>query len=128
MAANLKLLLLGLDDFHSKISCVGGLCAFSFAFPFRCRKLPPALRGWQAFNDLKKKIENFNELCPLLERMLDRSMKERHWKRIEEVTKWSFDVDSDGFLLRHVMEAPLLTNMEDIEVWLQCIHYRGTPH
>ena len=43
-------------------------------------------------------------------------MKERHWKRIEEVTKWSFDVESEGFLLRHVMEAPLLQNMEDIEV------------
>ena len=43
-------------------------------------------------------------------------MKERHWKRIEEVTKWSFDVESEGFYLRNVMEAPLLQNMEDIEV------------
>ena len=82
----------------------------------RCRKLPKGLKEWQAFNDLKKKIDDFNELCPLLERMLDKSMKERHWKRIEEVTSCSFDVESDGFLLRNVMEAPLLKNMEDIEV------------
>ena len=43
-------------------------------------------------------------------------MMDRHWKRIEEVTGWKFDVESEGFLLRHVMEAPLLQNMEDIEV------------
>lgn len=55
-------------------------------------------------------------LCPLLERMLDKAMKERHWKRIEEVTKWNFDFESEGFLLRNVMEAPLLKNVEDIEV------------
>ena len=83
---------------------------------FRCRKLPKALKEWQAFNDLKKKIDDFNETCPLLERMLDKSMVERHWKRIEEVTGWKFDVESEGFLLRHVMEAPLLQNLEDIEV------------
>ena len=78
------------------------------------------MKEWQAFNDLKKKIEDFNETCPLLERMLDKSMMERHWKRIEEVTKWKFDVESEGFLLRHVMEAPLLQNLEDIEVCAQC--------
>ena len=48
--------------------------------------------------------------------MLDRSMKERHWKRIEELTGFKFDVESEGFLLRNVMEAPLLDSMEDIEV------------
>lgn len=83
----------------------------------RCRKLPPGLKEWQAFNDLKKKIDNFNALCPLLERMLDKAMMERHWKRIEEVTKWRLDVESDGFLLKNVMEAPLLSNVEDIEVY-----------
>ena len=80
------------------------------------------MKEWQAFNDLKKKIDDFNETCPLLERMLDKSMMERHWKRIEEVTGWKFDVESEGFLLRHVMEAPLLQNMEDIEVSSQISH------
>lgn len=82
----------------------------------RCRKLPPGLKEWQAFNDLKKKIDDFNEICPVLERMLDKAMMKRHWSRIEEVTHWKFDVESDGFLLRNVMEAPLLSNLEDIEV------------
>ena len=85
-------------------------------FQNKCRKLPKALKEWQAFNDLKKKIDDFNETCPLLERMLDRAMKDRHWKRIEDLTGYKFDVESESFLLRNVMEAPLLQHLEDIEV------------
>jgi len=83
---------------------------------YRCRKLPKGLKDWQAFNDLKKKIDDFNETCPLLEMMAHKAMKERHWKRIEDITKYKFDVESENFQLRNVMEAPLLENKEDIEV------------
>ena len=80
------------------------------------------MREWQAYNDLKKKIDDFSGLCPLLEQMLDKSMKSRHWKRIEEVTCWKLDVDCEGFILRNVMEAPLIKNMEDIEVGIEVIY------
>lgn len=86
-------------------------------FQKNCRKLPPGLKEWQAFKDLIKKIDDFNAICPLLERMTDKAMKERHWQRIEEITKHKFDVESEGFALRNIMEAPLLQNMEDIEVY-----------
>jgi len=76
------------------------------------------LKDWQAFNDLKKKIDDFNETCPLLELMAQKAMKERHWQRIEDVTKYKFDVESENFQLRNIMEAPLLKNKEDIEVSL----------
>ena len=79
------------------------------------------MKEWQAFKDLTKKIDDFNSVCPLLERMADKAMKERHWKRIEELTNHKFDIESEGFTLRNVMEAPLLQNMEDIEVCL-CVH------
>ena len=84
-------------------------------FQTKCRKLPKALKEYSAFRDLTKKIEDFNTVCPLLERMADKAMKERHWKRIEELTGHTFDIDSEGFTLRSVMEAPLLQNMDDIE-------------
>lgn len=83
----------------------------------RCRKLPKALKEWEAFNDLKKKIDDFNETCPLLEMMANKAMLERHWKRMEEVTSHSFDVESESFQLRNIMEAPLLEFREDIEVY-----------
>ena len=83
---------------------------------FRCRKLPKALKEWQAFNDLKKKVDDFNETCPLLEMMANPAMKDRHWKRLSDLTKCQFDVESESFYLRNIMEAPLLKNKEDIEV------------
>lgn len=78
------------------------------------------MKDWQAFKDLTKKIDDFNQVCPLLERMTDPAMKDRHWKRIEEITNHHFEFESENFQLRHVMEAPLLENMEDIEVGVVC--------
>lgn len=82
----------------------------------RCRKLPKALKEWQAFLDLSKTINDFNETCPLLEMMANNAMMARHWERIAQITGHTFDVESDNFLLRDLMKAPLLTYKEDIEV------------
>nr|AAK60623.1 axonemal dynein heavy chain 8 long form [Mus musculus] len=84
-------------------------------FQNRCRKLPRGLKNWQAFLDLKKRIDDFSESCPLLEMMTNKAMKQRHWDRISELTGTPFDVESDTFCLRNIMEAPLLKNKDDIE-------------
>ncbi|XP_074845897.1 dynein axonemal heavy chain 8 [Carettochelys insculpta] len=84
-------------------------------FQNRCRKLPKGLKHWQAFLDLKKRIDDFSESCPLLEMMTNKAMKERHWNRIAETTGHQFDVESDSFCLRNIMEAPLLKHKDDIE-------------
>ncbi|XP_032373614.1 dynein heavy chain 5, axonemal isoform X2 [Etheostoma spectabile] len=84
-------------------------------FQSRCRKLPRALKEWQAFMDLKKTIDEFSECCPLLELMTNKAMMTRHWKRITEVTGHAFEVESDTFKLRNIMEAPLLKYKEEIE-------------
>ncbi|XP_054841808.1 dynein axonemal heavy chain 5 [Eublepharis macularius] len=84
-------------------------------FQNRCRKLPRALKEWQAFLDLKKTIDDFNECCPLLELMSNKAMMARHWKRITTLTNHSFDVENETFKLRNIMEAPLLKFKEEIE-------------
>ncbi|XP_073740929.1 dynein axonemal heavy chain 8 [Callorhinus ursinus] len=84
-------------------------------FQNRCRKLPKGLKDWQAFLDLKKRIDDFSESCPLLEMMTNKAMKQRHWDRISELTGTPFDVESDSFCLRNIMEAPLLKHKDDIE-------------
>ncbi|XP_071957897.1 dynein axonemal heavy chain 5-like isoform X2 [Antedon mediterranea] len=84
-------------------------------FQNRCRKLPRALKEWQAFNELRQTIDDFNETCPLLELMTNKAMKARHWQRMAELTGHLFDVENESFCLRNIMEAPLLKCKEDIE-------------
>ncbi|KAK1795619.1 hypothetical protein P4O66_001114 [Electrophorus voltai] len=93
-------------------------------FQSRCQKLPKGLKDWQAFLDLKKRIDDFNESCPLLEMMAHKAMKQRHWDRIADLTKHKFDVESDTFTLQNIMDAPLLKHKEDIEVKL-CFRYNA---
>ncbi|XP_063079703.1 dynein axonemal heavy chain 8-like isoform X2 [Engraulis encrasicolus] len=84
-------------------------------FQNRCRKLPKGLKDWQAFLDLKKRIDDFSESCPLLEMMANKAMKLRHWDRITNLTGHKFEIESDTFSLQNIMEAPLLKYKEDIE-------------
>ncbi|XP_049886262.1 dynein axonemal heavy chain 8 [Pectinophora gossypiella] len=84
-------------------------------FDLRCRKLPKGMKDWPAFIDLKKKIDDFNQTCPLLELMADKSMKDRHWRRLEKLMNCVLDVESDSFTLANVMEAPLLKYREEVE-------------
>nr|XP_033786541.1 dynein heavy chain 5, axonemal-like [Geotrypetes seraphini] len=84
-------------------------------FQNRIRKLPKALKEWQAFNDLKKKIDDFSESCPLLEMMANKAMMSRHWERITQLTGHTFDIESESFSLKNIMEASLLKYKEDIE-------------
>uniref|UniRef100_A0A8C4E9U5 AAA+ ATPase domain-containing protein n=1 Tax=Dicentrarchus labrax TaxID=13489 RepID=A0A8C4E9U5_DICLA len=84
-------------------------------FQNRCRKLPKGLKDWQAFQDLKKTIDNFSESCPLLEMMANKSMMRRHWDRITDLTGHQFEVESNTFMLQNIMEAPLLKYKDDIE-------------
>ncbi|ESP02436.1 hypothetical protein LOTGIDRAFT_146862, partial [Lottia gigantea] len=85
-------------------------------FQTRCRKLPKALKDWPAFDDLKKTIDDFNEMVPLLELMANKAMKNRHWQRMSDLTSHVFDIESEAFTLRNILEAPLLKYKEEIEV------------
>lgn len=48
--------------------------------------------------------------------MANKAMMTRHWERIAQITGHTFDVESENFLLRDLMKAPLLQYKEDIEV------------
>ena len=82
----------------------------------RCRKLPRALKEWQAFEELRQTIDDFNEMVPLLELMANKAMKPRHWNRMQDTTGHVFDVEGENFTLRNILQAPLLEYKEDIEV------------
>lgn len=73
------------------------------------------MREWPAYIDLKKKIDDFNETCPLLELMAGKAMMERHWERMSKLCNYLFDVESESFTLANVMQAPLLKYKDDVE-------------
>lgn len=74
------------------------------------------MRDWPAYIELKKKIDDFNETCPLLELMANKAMQERHWDRMSKLCQYQFDVESDAFTLATVMQAPLLKYKDEVEV------------
>ncbi len=78
--------------------------------------MPKGLKDWKAFEDLKKTIDQFNECCPLLELMTNKSMKKRHWDRISDITCHPIDIENEDLRLRDIMSAPLLKYKEEIEV------------
>jgi dynein heavy chain, axonemal len=84
-------------------------------FVNRCRTLPKAMKNWPAFIDLKKKIDDFYECCPLIELMASNAMKLRHWESLEKIMKFKFDTTDEDFTLGYVMKAPLQQYKEDIE-------------
>lgn len=86
----------------------------------RCRKLPKAMREWPAYIDLKKKIDDFNKMCPLLEMMANKAMKDRHWEKLSKLCQYFFDVKSETFTLANVIQAPLLKYKDDVEVIELC--------
>ncbi|KAH9492183.1 Dynein heavy chain 5, axonemal [Bulinus truncatus] len=91
----------------------------------RCRRLPKALKDWPAYNDLKQKIDDFNETVPLLEHMANKSMETRHWRKIEQAANYKFDFDltfdqpmdlvMENVHLKDIMKAPLLPVKDDVE-------------
>lgn len=81
----------------------------------KCRKLPKALKEWEAYLELKKTIDDFCDTLPLLEMMAHKAMLPRHWEQVATITNHEFRINDESFYLRNIMEAPLLANREDIE-------------
>lgn len=83
-------------------------------FQNACKKMPKGMQTWKAFIELKTKIDDFNETCPLLEVMTSRAMKDRHWNRLDELMEYSFHPDEPQTNLGKIVAAPLLKYKEDV--------------
>ena len=85
------------------------------AFSAQVKKMPKSLREWPAFIDCKKRIDDFLALVPLLQALLAKAMRPRHWEQLQTITGKTLDLREDVFLLSHMFEADLLSHMEDVE-------------
>ena len=81
-----------------------------------CNKLPKGLREWQAYKDLKEKIENYKNIFPFIKELKDPMIKNRHWESIIKFsgTKLNY-AQPDNFYFKEIVEANLMDCLEDIE-------------
>jgi dynein heavy chain len=55
-------------------------------FKKMCISLPKDLKTWQAYTELKVKIESYKEVLPIISELKKPSIKDRHWLKVVEVT------------------------------------------
>lgn len=84
-------------------------------FQAKCRRLPKAMQTWNAYIELKKKVDDFNDTCPILELMTSPGMKQRHWDKMSELMNYQFDVYNPKCTLGQVMQAPILKYKDEVE-------------
>ena len=74
-----------------------------------------SMRSWEAYQELKKTIDDFMSMLPLVRLLTTPAVQQRHWSMIEDMIGWKFRRDVDVFDLGHVLEAPLLKAQEEVE-------------
>jgi dynein heavy chain len=84
-------------------------------FQRQCKAMPRALKEWDAYEELKNKIEDLLESLPLLQYLSNKSMRSRHWNQVMAATTCTFKMDPDSFKLKSLMEANLVKHADDIE-------------
>jgi len=84
------------------------------SFAGRCKRMPKQLRDWPAYGELKKEIEDFQEVLPLLQELGKPSIMPRHWQQVMEMTGKELPIESDDFKLSALIEANLNEFVDEI--------------
>ena len=81
-----------------------------------CARLPGDSKRFTAYTDLRKKIDDMEELLPLIECLAHESIRERHWEEIIELCGHRIPYQNpENFQLSQIFDANLLAIREEIE-------------
>ncbi|CAL1527205.1 unnamed protein product [Lymnaea stagnalis] len=80
-----------------------------------CLALPSKLKDWDAYNDLKTKLQTYLEVFPLLQKLASKEIRNRHWLEVMHVTQSSFQLEGNVFKLSHLMDIGLIKHKSDVE-------------
>jgi dynein heavy chain len=83
-------------------------------FVSRCKKMPKQLRGWPAYSELKKEIEDFQAVLPLLMELGKPSIMQRHWQQVMDIAQKELPIESETFKLQDLIEAHLNVYADEI--------------
>jgi len=82
----------------------------------RFKKLPGKLRDYESYTQLRKEIDDFQTILPLLAELSKDSIKARHWDEVMKICNTTFEVvGNPEFKLQSLLEADLVSVSEDIE-------------
>ena len=81
----------------------------------KCKKMPMQLRGWDAYRDLKKDIDDFVEVLPLIEALSSPAMRPRHWQEIQRISEVEFDNESLDLTVGGMLETGLHRKRDQVE-------------
>ena len=73
----------------------------------KLKKLPKVVTQHGVYNIVKEEMEKFKNTIPLLVQLKADSLRERHWKKLLELTGKSFSVDQNTFTLGKLFEMNL---------------------
>ena len=86
------------------------------AYAARCKKLPGRLREYDSHGQLRKEIDDFQNLLPLLKGLSKESIKARHWDEVMKICDVELDVIGNSeFKLESLIEADLVSVSDDVE-------------
>ena len=88
-------------------------------FKERSGKMPKQLRGWEAYKDLTKDIDDFIAVLPLIQALSSPAMRTRHWKIIQGMSAVEFDNESPTLTLGGILETGLHKKRNQVEAICQ---------
>ncbi|XP_059616596.1 dynein axonemal heavy chain 8-like [Phlebotomus argentipes] len=81
----------------------------------RYNRLPNSLKRWKAYEELKRKLTEMNDLCPLIGLLRNDAMKDHHWSSLSECLNINIDVESDEFTLGTILDTHILDVRDEVE-------------
>ncbi|TPX31992.1 hypothetical protein SmJEL517_g04802 [Synchytrium microbalum] len=83
-------------------------------FSTRLRKMASSLKQLPPYNVVANQIMTFKDSVPLLQELKSEALRERHWRKLMEVTGHPFDMSADTFTLEKLFAMNLAAHAAEI--------------
>ncbi|KAJ3091388.1 Dynein heavy chain 10, axonemal [Quaeritorhiza haematococci] len=83
-------------------------------FSSRLKKMPKELKQLPPYNVVAEKVMTFKDSIPLFADLKNDALRERHWKRLMEITGKTFDMNPETFTLEKLFSMNLHEHSESI--------------
>ena len=83
-------------------------------FTTRLNKLPKELKQLAPFNVVSEKIVSFRDSIPLYADLKNEALRDRHWRKLMEITKRTFDLTPEAFTLEKIFNMNLSNHVDAV--------------